>query len=129
MTEPSGHKRKILVIDDDPVILKMLSERLKANGYDVHQASEAAVGLDMVFHADHDLIILDVMMPIINGYNFCRLVKTQEKLRSIPIIMVTGRSEETDKEIGEEVGADAYITKPFQMEDILTTIKNFLQKS
>ena len=73
-----------------------------------------------------DLIILDIMMPIINGYNMCSLLRKEERSKSIPIIMLTSRSEESDKAIGKEVGANAYITKPFNMDDLLKKISELL---
>ena len=128
MNEQAAFSKKILVIDDDPGITKMISERLKANGYGVLTSTDASEGLEMAFTEAPDLIILDVMMPIINGYNFCRLLKAEKKLKNIPVLMVTGRTEEADKEIGKEVGADAYITKPFEMGDLLGQIKSFLRE-
>jgi len=119
--------KKILVIDDDPVIVKMFEGRLKANGYDVLISTDAADGLERAFTQSPDLILLDVMMPVINGYNFCRLVKTEPKYKHIPIIMVTSRVEESDKAIGQEVGADAYVTKPFQMDDVISHIQKLLK--
>ena len=127
-TPPPGHLKRILVVDDDPLTVKILNERLKANNYDVVTAVDAAEGLQLAMSAQPHVIILDVMMPVINGYNFCRLLKSQDKFKRIPIIMVTSRAEEEDKAIGEEVGADAYITKPFKMEDILSHVKSFLKE-
>lgn len=119
--------KKILVVDDDPIVSKMLGKRLEANGFEALVAQEATVGLEMAIKQLPDLIILDVMMPIINGYNFCRLLKTQNLQKEIPIIMLTGRSEEEDKMIGKEVGADAYFVKPPEMEVVLAKIKELLK--
>ena len=105
----------------------MLEGRLKANGYHPILAHEAPIGLEMAVKNLPDLIILDVMMPIINGYNLCTILKTEQKTKKIPIIMLTGRSEEIDKTIGQKVGANAYLTKPFLMEQLLTTIKDLLK--
>ncbi len=118
--------KKILVIDDDSVLVKMADSRLKANGYDVMSTTDAASGLEMAIKGNPDLIILDVMMPIINGYNMCSLLKSEEKTKAIPIIMLTARSKETDKAIGREVGANAYMTKPFKMEELLSKIEELL---
>jgi len=126
MADKKTTKAKILVVDDDPGIDKLLETRLTANGYDVLVANDASVGLEMAVKKSPDLIILDVMMPIINGYNICRLLKKEEKLTT-PIIMVTGRTTEEDKEIGKGVGADAYLTKPVNTELLLSTIKDLLK--
>ena len=117
------NQKKILVVDDDPVLVKMLDVRLKENGYDVYATIEAAEGLQMAMENNPDLIVLDVMMPIINGYNFCRLLKSEEKQKEIPIIFLTSRSEKEDMEIGREMGAEAYLTKPLNMEDLLQKIR------
>ena len=118
--------KKILIIDDDPTSLKLTQGRLQANGYEVDISSDAPEGLEKAIKFKPDLIILDVMMPIVNGYNFCRLVKSQEASRHIPIILLTSRSEAEDRKIGKEVGADAYITKPFDIEELLKTVRDLL---
>jgi len=117
---------KILLVDDDPVVIKMLDARLKANAFETLTALEATTGLEMAMKMSPDLIILDVMMPIINGFNFCRLLKSQECHKHIPIIMLTSRSEEEDKKIGEEVGANAYMVKPYDIDELIQKIKELL---
>jgi len=119
--------KRILVVDDDPVIVRTLEGNLKANGYEVMVAQEATDGLEKAFKQSPELIILDVMMPIINGFNFCRLLKSQEKHRGIPVIMLTSRVEEEDRKIGLEVGADAYLAKPFKTDELLARIKELLK--
>jgi len=119
-------KQRILVIDDDPVLLKLANSVLEANGYESIIANEAPIGLEIAMTQSPDLIILDVMMPIINGYNICRLLKSEEKFKDIPIILLTSRSEDKDRDIGDEVGADGYIAKPFETNDLLDTIKKLL---
>ena len=117
---------RILVIDDDPTVIRMTQGVLTSNGFDVLTAQEAAQGLEMAMKDKPQLIILDVMMPIINGFNICRLMKSQENFKHIPIILLTSRSQEQDRKIGEEVGADAYVTKPFKTEDLLQKINALL---
>ena len=118
--------KKILVVDDEKDLAFLMEDLLKTEGYDVLTSTSAPKGLELAIKTNPDLIVLDVMMPIINGYNFCRLLKAQPNLRNIPIILVTSRDENRDKEIGQEVGADAYITKPFASEVLLKKIKEFL---
>ncbi|MFH1360674.1 MAG: response regulator [Candidatus Omnitrophota bacterium] len=127
MKDTSEKKDKILVIDDDPCMVKLLGTRLSAHGFDVISAEDASVGLEMAVKQSPNLIILDVMMPLINGYNICRLLKEEEKLTT-PIVMVTGRTTEEDKKIGQEVGVDAYLTKPLNTEQLFSTINGLLKK-
>ncbi|MBF0483279.1 MAG: response regulator [Candidatus Omnitrophica bacterium] len=119
-------RKKILVVDDDRIVLKILESRLTENGYDVTVSEYAAEGLEIVFKKKPDLIILDVMMPIINGYNFCKLLKSELKEITLPIIFLTSRSEEEDERIGYEMGADAYMSKPVEMNVLLDKIRNLI---
>lgn len=119
-------QKKILVVDDEKDITETLSFMLKANGYDVITAFDGENGLKAAKEENPDLIILDVMMPKINGYKIARLLKYDNKYKHIPIIMVTARGQDTDKLIGEETGADVYITKPFEFEEILNSINKYL---
>jgi DNA-binding response OmpR family regulator len=114
--------KKILIVDDDPVQVKLLSETLGAKGYEITTSVEAAKGLQAAMDNAPDLIILDVMMPIINGYNFCKLLKSHEAKKQTPIILLTSRDQKEDIDIGMEVGADAYLTKPVNMTELLRTI-------
>jgi len=119
-------KRRVLIVDDDPVIIKMVGTLLTTNGYEVLTATDAPVGLEIAMQKSPDLLILDVMMPIINGFNICRLMKTQSGSQHIPIILLTSRDRDDDRKIGEEVGANAYIAKPFKTEELLNTISGLL---
>lgn len=112
----------VLVVDDDPVQTRLLESRLTENGYQTTVSTEAAEGLQIAMDQKPDLIILDVMMPIINGYNFCKLLKTENLEKRIAIILLTSRDDKEDVEIGLEMGADAYLTKPVNMEELLRTI-------
>ncbi len=125
----SSAQPRILIIDDDQGVIKLTTSILSSNGYEVLSSSEAPAGLEMAMKEKIDLIVLDVMIPIINGFNICRLLKSQEKYKMIPIVLLTSRSEDEDRKIGKEVGADAYIAKPLNRENFLTTIKDLLSKS
>lgn len=119
--------KKILVVDDERDITETLSFMLKARGYDVLESYDGEDGLKCAKEHNPDLIILDVMMPKINGYKIARLLKYDNKYKHIPIIMVTARGQETDKLIGEETGADEYITKPFEFEEVLDAVNKYLE--
>lgn len=127
MSTPEKSSR-ILVIDDDPVIVKLAEGILTANGYSVMTSTDAPAGLEMAMKEKIDLIILDVMLPVINGYNICRLIKSQESRKKIPIILLTSRAEVEDRKIGQEVGADAYIAKPLEREHFLKTVRDLILK-
>jgi len=115
--------KKILVVDDDPTLTALVSQCLKDKGYEVTAVTEAVEGLEYAMKKNPDLIILDVMMPIINGFNFCRLLKQEEKHKNIPILLLTARSQMKDIEIGLEMGAEAYLVKPLNVDELLKTIK------
>ena len=115
--------RKILVVDDDRTITALLKKYLEKNGYEVIAINEASEGLELAMTRKPDLIVLDVMMPIINGFNFCRLVKAEEDTKDIPIILLTSRNKMKDIEIGLEMGAEAYLIKPLNIEELIKTIK------
>jgi len=121
-------KKKILVIDDESDLVEMLSIRLEANNYQVITASDGQLGLDKARSEKPDLIILDLMLPKIDGYKVCRLLKFDEKYKNIPVVLFTAKALDADKELGEEVGADAYITKPFEPGILLDKIKQLLMK-
>ena len=114
-------------MDDDLTVIKLAESRLKACGYEVKATSEAPEGLEYAMKNKPDLIVLDVMMPIINGFNFCRLLKSNAEHKNIPIVLLTARTEETDIAIGQEVGANAYLSKPVNVEDLLNKIKELLK--
>ncbi len=122
----NGQAKVILVIDDDPAQVKILEKKLPENGYDVLTATQAADGLQKAMKSCPDLIILDVMMPIINGYNLCQLLKNDLKRKNIPIIMLTSRHSEQDRQIGQDVGADAYLVKPLDLSLLLEKIRSLL---
>ena len=119
-------KKKILVVDDEPEFRMMLRTRLEANGYEVNEAEDGAVGLEKARKMGPDLIILDVMLPKMDGYKVARLLKFDEKHRNIPILLLTARSQQADRETGMAVGGDAYLTKPYKSEDMLEIVAKLL---
>ncbi|MDD3237240.1 MAG: response regulator [Candidatus Gastranaerophilales bacterium] len=118
--------KKVLIVDDEQDIVETLQFMIEAEGYECHSAFDGEEGLNKAKEIVPDLIILDVMMPKINGYKISRLLKYDNKYKDIPIIMVTARSQEEDKIIGEETGVNEYITKPFEIDFVMERIKSYL---
>nr|MBU1328602.1 response regulator [Candidatus Omnitrophota bacterium] len=121
-------KKRILVVDDEEDILNVLRFRLEANNYEVLSASDGQEGLNRARSEKPDLIILDLMLPKLDGYKVCRMLKFDETYKAIPIIIFTARAQKKDEEIGMEMGADAYISKPFEPDVLLGKMKELLEK-
>ena len=119
---------KILVIDDDIAINELIKINLELAYYKVLSALDGNKGYALAKQETPDLIILDVMMPKINGYKISRLLKYDNKYKDIPIIMVTARSQLEDKAIGEETGVNEYITKPFELDTIVKKVEEYLKE-
>ena len=119
--------KKILIVDDEQDIVESLKFVLEGNDYTCYCAYNGEDGLNMARELMPDLLILDVMMPRINGYKISRLLKFDSKYKDIPILMITARSQEEDKLIGEETGADEYITKPFEIEELVEKVDRYLR--
>jgi DNA-binding response OmpR family regulator len=120
-------RKRILVVDDEADLMEVLSLRLRAYDYEVITASDGQEGLDKARQEKPDLIILDLMLPKIDGYKVCRMLKFDEKFKQIPIILFTARAQESDVKLGKEVGADAYLTKPFEPAILLAKIKELIK--
>ena len=118
--------KKILLVDDEQDIVETLKFVLESEGYTCFCAYNGEDGLKLAKEVMPDLMILDVMMPKINGFKISRLLKYDAKYKNIPIVMLTARTQDTDKQIGEETGADVYITKPFDLDNIISTVNNLL---
>ncbi len=122
-----NEKKRILVVDDEADLVEMVKMRLEANNYEVLSAYDGQEALDKARKEKPDLIILDLMLPKIDGYKVCRMLKFDEKYKKIPIILFTARAQESDQKIGKEVGADAYVTKPFDPKVLLDKIGELLK--
>ncbi|NQT30602.1 MAG: response regulator transcription factor [Candidatus Saganbacteria bacterium] len=120
--------KKILVVDDEPGIRDLLTTLLHAEGYTAITAAEGQQGLAMARNEHPDLIILDVMLPHLNGYQIARMLKFDANYTHIPIIMFTSKMEDNDQATGKEMGADAYFAKPFDTDALLAKIKEILSK-
>ncbi len=118
--------KKILIVDDEQDIVESLKFVLEASDYSCYCAYNGEDGLKLAKELVPDLMILDVMMPKINGYKISRLLKYDNKYKDIPILMVTARSQEEDKLIGEETGVNEYITKPFDLNEVVDKVRKYL---
>jgi len=123
----SDGKQKILIVEDEADMVNALKIRLEATGYEVVVASNGQEGLSKARREKPDLIILDVMLPKMDGLTVCRMLKFDEKFQKTPIMMLTAKSQKKDVQQGKEMGADAYMTKPFKSEELLETIEGLLK--
>jgi DNA-binding response OmpR family regulator len=115
--------KKILVVDDNPNIVKLLEYRLKANEYEVITAHDGEEALDKLHQAKPDLMILDVVLPKLDGYKVLSILRADEQYKDIPVVMLTARGQAKDVETGMGLGAISYITKPFRPDVLLGVIK------
>ena len=122
-----GDKKKILVVEDEPHIIKLISFILKSSGYDVIEAEIGAVGLKKAKAEKPDMIILDVMMPKMDGFEVAKKLKADPATRNIPILMLSSKAQFEDKMKGIDSGATDYITKPFDREELLQKIEELLE--
>ncbi|MDD5774174.1 MAG: response regulator [bacterium] len=116
----------MLIVDDETELVDVLKARLEANNYEVVTAGDGQEGLEKAKSENPDLIVLDLMLPKLDGYKVCRLLKFDDKYKKIPIILFSARVQDSDKEMGKSVGADDYVTKPFDSKDLLQRIKKLL---
>lgn len=118
---------KILVIDDEEDIVTILQQRLEAEGFEVDSSYESPAGLKKIKDTKPDLVLLDVMMPQMNGFQLCRAVRADPAINNIPILMVTAKGQESDKFWGKECGASDYMVKPFEFSDLISKIRSLIQ--
>ena len=121
-------KRRLLVVDDEPSIAKIVRKQLEVAGYDVTVAVDGLEGLTKARETMPELIVLDVMLPKMNGTEVCTTLKADPKTKAIPILMLTAKAQRQDKDIGLQAGANAFLTKPFQLEELLSKIKGLLEQ-
>ncbi len=117
---------KVLIIEDDPTMLRGLKDNFEFKGYTVQTASDGEKGLDTALAVKPDLIILDIMLPKVNGYEICRVVRNEGL--DMPIIMLTAKGQESDIILGLNIGADDYMTKPFSIKELLARANAFLRR-
>ena len=129
MNENMKKQGRILVVEDNPPIMEQVTRILKDEGYTTYKAVD---GMDAITKAKSlvpDLIILDVILPKINGFQVCRLLKNTPQFRDIPVIILSGKKDQSDRDWGIKIGADCYLTKPVDREKLIGTVNSFLQPS
>lgn len=120
---------KILIIDDEMNIIELLKYNLAAGGYKVISALNGREGLNLAIENKPDLILLDIMLPEMDGFDVCKEMKKNKDIENIPIIMLTAKGDEFDKILGLELGADDYITKPFSVRELMARVKVVLRRN
>lgn len=120
-------KKRILVVDDDPLQLKLVDAVASKAGYDVVTAPDGKAGLDRALELHPDLIIMDIMMPEMDGYTALEAIRQSEGLKKVPVIMVTAVGFDMNRKMALEMGADDYVTKPFGVKDLLERIDKVIK--
>jgi two-component system alkaline phosphatase synthesis response regulator PhoP len=121
-------QKKILVVDDEVDLVETLRFPLEMEGFNVLVSYNGEDALSQARKENPDLILLDLMLPKLDGYKVCRLLKFDERYKHIPILMLTAKTQEKDKLLGKETGANEYITKPFDIDELMKKVKAYLQK-
>jgi DNA-binding response OmpR family regulator len=116
---------KVLVVDDEPTLVATLRFNLEREGYDVLTASDGEEALNLARHSHPDLVILDLMLQRMHGFEVCRVLRKESR---VPIIMLTARTDEVDRVVGLEIGADDYVTKPFSVKELLARVRVRLRR-
>jgi twitching motility two-component system response regulator PilG len=119
-------KKKILIVEDEESLLKLESILLTSKGYEVQGVGDGRAALEAISRSKPDLVLLDIMLPEIDGFEVCRRIKADDETRHIPVIMLTAKKSREDMARGEQVGADWYITKPFKSAMVIETIQRFI---
>lgn len=121
--------KKLLIVDDEPDIVELVSYNLRKEGFDVSSAFDGEEALAKIRKGKFDLLVLDLMLPGLQGMELCRIVRNDPKTKNLPIIMLTAKGEEIDRVLGLEMGADDYLTKPFSTRELLARIRAVLRRS
>jgi phosphate regulon transcriptional regulator PhoB len=124
-----GAPRHILVVEDEADLVELISYNLKKEGFNVNSAMDGETALSKIKKGRYDLVVLDLMLPGIQGMELCRILRSDPKTETLPIIMLTAKGEEVDKILGLEMGADDYITKPFSPRELVARVKAVLRRS
>ncbi len=119
--------KKILVVDDDPYILMSLEFLMKKNGFEVMVARNGTEALDIVEKQVPDIVLLDIMMPDVDGYAICKHIKSSKKLKEAKVVFMSAKSKETDIRKGYDLGASLYVTKPFSTRQLLKQVQELIR--
>jgi DNA-binding response OmpR family regulator len=125
MVDGGSVRHTVLVVEDEPVINQAVTDRLRAEGFTVHQAHDGPGAVETFERHDVDLVVLDVMLPGFDGLEVCRRIQA---VRPVPVLMLTARDDETDVLVGLGVGADDYVTKPFSMREVVARVRVLLRR-
>ena len=125
----SEGKPRILVVDDEPDLLTVLKIGLETEGYDVLTASDGEQGLALARQFMPDVLVLDLMLPRMDGYKVCRALKFDERYKRIPIFILSARSGETDRRLALELGADEFHSKPYNMRDLVARVRSRIESA
>lgn len=120
---------KVLIIDDDKFMVRVISDCLEQEGYEVFGANDFSSAMELIYHGTPDIILLDVVLPKMNGYEICRLLRNDTRTSHLPIIMLTSRDQVQDKVAGLDAGADDYITKPFDNLELVARVKTHMRRA
>ena len=120
---------RVLIVDDDPDIVRLVSYNLAQAGFEPSSAGTGRQALEMIESTAPDLVLLDLMLPDIDGIEVCRTLRSRESTRLLPIVMLTARSEEIDRVVGFELGADDYVMKPFSTRELVLRVKSILRRT
>jgi phosphate regulon transcriptional regulator PhoB len=120
--------KKILIVEDEHDVIKLLKYNLEKEGFKVNYTTDGSLVLAEIRRDEPDLIILDLMLPGLDGLEICRQIRRHEKYASLPLLMLTARSDEADRVVGLEMGADDYVSKPFSMRELLARVRALLRR-
>lgn len=120
------NKKRVLIVDDQADLVELLESRLEDNDYDVLKAYDGLEALEKAHREKPDLVLLDLMLPKIDGYKVCKLLKADRERSNLPIILLSAKAQQEDIRLGREAGADAYVTKPFESEELLGRIRQLI---
>lgn len=119
-------KRKILIVEDEESLLKLATILISSQGHEVIAVSSGTEALKVLARESVDLVLLDVMLPELDGFEVCRRIKQTPETELVPVVMLTAKKNQADLDLGDEVGADWYITKPFKSANVIETVERFL---
>jgi two-component system, OmpR family, phosphate regulon response regulator PhoB len=128
-TPAQSKLQKILVVDDEPDVVELLSYHLKNAGYRVRTVTNATTSIERARSFQPDLVILDIMMPELNGTQICRILRSDPEMKNVPIIFLTARGDEADRVRGFEAGCDDYVSKPFSVKEVVLRVKSNLRRA